>query len=70
MKVQMMSLKGLKSKMVEQFKAKQSEIVKLAKTNKIHANELIVENATKKLRIFCGRCHYTAYDKSISNKTN
>lgn len=48
----MMSSKNLKNKMVEQFKAKRNEIAKLAKTNTGHANELIVENASKRLRVF------------------
>lgn len=68
MKAQMMSSKNLKNKMVEQFKAKQNEIARLAKTSKVHANELIVENASKKLRVFFKRCHYTVGVNSITKK--
>ena len=70
MKAQMKSSKNLKNKMVEQFKAKQNEIARLAKTSKIHANELIVENASKKLHVFFNRCHYTVNDNAITKKVS
>lgn len=54
--------------MVEQFKAKRNEIAKLAKTSTVHANELIVENASKKLRVFFEGCHYTVGVCSITKK--
>lgn len=56
--------------MVEQFKAKRNEIAKLAKTSTVHANELIVENASKRLRVFFKGCHYTNNDNAIIKKVS
>ena len=56
--------------MVEQFKAKRNEIAKLAKTSTGHANELIVENASKRLRVFFKRCHYTINGGAITKKVS